>query len=77
VPNGDLCAAYDSVLHKRGFRSKGTVSRALDELRQFGWILTSRQGGRNQCSLYALIFQAIDDCKGKIDIAPTTTAPGH
>ena len=73
--NGDLCAAY-SLMSKRGFRSKGTLSRALRELKDNDWILTSRQGGKNQCSLYALTFQAIDDCKGKLDIKSTNTAPG-
>jgi len=74
--NGNLCAAYDSVLKKRGFRSKGTVARALKELRQAGWIDVSRQGGINRCSLYALTFQAVDECEGKLDINPTVT-PSH
>lgn len=73
--NGDLCAAY-SMLEKRGWKSKGTVDRSKKELLRSGWIVTSRQGGRNQCSLYALTFYAIDDCKGKLDINPTVT-PSH
>jgi hypothetical protein len=73
--NGDLCASF-SVMNKRGFRSKGTLNRALKELRQKDWILLSRMGWRNKCALYALTFHAIDDCKGKLDIKPTTTAPG-
>jgi len=74
--NGDLCAAF-SVLNKRGWKSKGTVNRAIKELIAHGWIIVSRQGGRNQCSLYALSFQAIDECKGKLDIKPTTTSLGY
>ena len=73
--NGDLCAAF-SVLKKRGWRSKGTLARAIDELKERQWVNVSRQGGRNQCSLYALTFQAIDECKGKIDIYPSNVASG-
>ena len=73
--NGDLCASF-SIMKNRGFRSKGTLNRALKELRQKDWILLSRMGWRNKCALYALTFHAIDDCKGKLDIKPTTTAPG-
>ncbi|MBI4006149.1 MAG: helix-turn-helix domain-containing protein [Gammaproteobacteria bacterium] len=73
--NGDLCASF-SVMHKRGYRSKGTLNRALKELREKDWVQLSRFGWRNKCSLYALTFHAIDDCKGKLDIQPTTTAPG-
>ncbi len=73
--NGDLSAAF-SVLQKRGWRSKGTLDRALKELRETGWITLTRQGGQNLCSLFALTFQAIDECKGKHDIPPTTVASG-
>jgi len=74
--NGDLCASY-SVMQKRGWKSKGTLNRALNELKNMGWIIVSRQGGRNMCSLYALTFQAIDDCKDKLFIKPTTLPPGN
>jgi len=73
--NGDLSAAF-SVLQKRGWRSKGTVSRALKELRKAGWIILTRQGGKNQCSLYAITFKAIDECSGKHELKPTNIAPG-
>jgi len=72
--NGDLCASF-SIMKKRGFRSKGTLNRVLKELKYRGWIQISRLGGQNKCSLYALTFHAIDDCKGKLDISATTTAP--
>jgi len=65
-----------SVLKERGWRSKGTLARAIDELKGRQWIIVSRQGGRNQCSLYALTFQAIDECKGKLDIYPSNVASG-
>lgn len=69
--NGDLCATYN-VMKKRGWKSKGTLNRAVKELVKTGFIEVSRQGGRHLCSLYALTFYAIDECKGKLDIAATT-----
>ena len=68
--NGDLSAAY-STLHKRGWKSKGTLNRAIKELLVAGFIEISRQGGRNMCSLYALTFYAIDECGGKLEIKST------
>ena len=38
--------------------------------------IVSRMGGRNTCSLYALTFQAIDECKGKLDISSSIVASG-
>ena len=73
--NGDLSATF-STLQKRGWRSKGTLSRAIKELRNIGWIILARQGGKNQCSLYAITFKAIDDCKGKHDLQPTNVSSG-
>ena len=70
--NGDLCAPC-SILQQRGWRSKGTLSKAIKELIEAGLIETSRQGGRHQCSLFALSFYAVDECKGKLDIAATST----
>lgn len=74
--NGDLCAAW-SVMQNRGWRSKDQLNKALGELQSSGWIIKTRQGGRNQCSLYAVTFQAIDECHPKrLDVPPTVTAPG-
>jgi hypothetical protein len=70
--NGDLCATF-SVMQKRGWKSKGTLNRAVKELLDVGFIEVSRQGGRHLCSLYALTFYAVDECKGKLDISPTST----
>lgn len=69
--NGDLSAAY-SLMKKRGWKSKGTLNRAIKELLETGIIEVSRQGGRHKCSLYALTFYAVDDCKGKLDIQATS-----
>lgn len=73
--NGDLCAAY-SVMQPRGWVSKGTLSEALEELLHFGLIMVSRQGGRHKATLYALTWQSIDDCNGKLDIQETSVSPG-
>lgn len=70
--NGDLCATF-SVMQKRGWKSKGTLNRAVKELLDIGFIEVSRQGGRHLCSLYALTFYAVDECKGKLDISATST----
>ena len=73
--NGDLSATF-STLQKRGWRSKGTLARSIKELRETGWIILARQGGKNHCSLYALTFQAIDECKGKHVLQPTNVSSG-
>lgn len=70
--NGDFCATF-SLMHKRGWKSKGTLNRAIKELIETGFIEVSRQGGRHLCSLYAVTFYAVDECKGKLDILPTNS----
>jgi len=64
------------MMKKRGWRSPTTLSRAKKELLERGWILVTRYGGQNLCTLYAVTFQAIDDCKGKLDCGATTCATG-
>ena len=73
--NGDLCATW-SLMHARGWKSRDTLGHALAELLHFGLIERTRQGGMHQCNLYALTWHAIDDCKGKLDCAPTREASG-
>lgn len=69
--NGDLCATW-TLMKDRGWRSKSSLEKALRELLQKGVIEKSRQGGRHKASLYALTMFAIDECKGKLDIAATS-----
>lgn len=64
--NGDLCCAWGIMKHE-GWRSRDTLERARDELERSGWILRTRQGGRNMPNLYALTFYEIDECDGKLD----------
>lgn len=75
--NGDLTLAH-SVLIKRGWRSKSTITRATAELLEAGLILRTREGRftnpNGRCALYALAWKPIDECKGKgLEIAATTT----
>ena len=72
--NGDLCAPL-SVMQKRGWKSNDQLFKARKELLDRGLILTSRQGGRNKASLFALTCLQIDDCQGKLDTPSTDVAP--
>ena len=77
--NGDLTTAY-SVLKKRGFNSKDTISRSTKELLAAGIIIQTRDGRftnpGGMCSLYALAWQAIDECPSKnLEVSPTATPP--
>ena len=51
------------------------LAKAKKELIKQDVIHLTRQGGRNKCSLYALTWFPNDECKGKLDITSTTTAP--
>ena len=70
INNGDLSATFNS-LKKKNWHSKGTLNKAIKELKEFGFIEVSRQGGRNKCSLYALTFRQVNVCNGKLDIKHT------
>lgn len=63
--NGNLDATW-SRLSRRGWRSKETVHIALRELIFGGWIVRTvkgkKLGGTHYPSLYALTWEAIDDC---------------
>ena len=76
--NGDLTIAF-SLLKDRGFKSKGTIERARDELLAANLIIKTREGQFANpggiCALYALTWQAIDECGGKLDVNPTRTPP--
>lgn len=71
--NGDLSAA-PKIMKLYGWNSQGSLHKALAELLALGFIEQTRQGGRNQCSLYAITWQPINDCKGKLDVSPTNVA---
>lgn len=71
--NGDLSAA-PKIMVLFGWKSRGSIDEALAELIANGFIEQTRQGGRNQCSLYAITWQSIDECGGKLDVKPTAVA---
>jgi len=68
--NGDLSAA-PKIMKLFGWTSQGSVHDALIELLGIGFIEQTRQGGKNKCSLYAVTWLAIDECKDKLDVPPT------
>ena len=76
--NGDLTMAF-SLLKDRGFKSKGTIERSRDELLDANLIIKTREGRftnpGGMCALYALTWQSIDECGGKLEVNPTTTPP--
>lgn len=73
--NGDLCASF-SIMQARGWRSKNTLYSAIHELEKTGFIVRTKQGGMNYGpNLFALSWEPIHECKGKLDIEPTTVPP--
>lgn len=78
--NGDLDARFSRV-RSQGWRSSGTLAKALNELLGAGFIIKTRQGGKHKPCLYALAWLPIDECldqqrRHKLDCDPTITAPG-
>ena len=74
--NGDLSCTY-SLMQHRGWKSKNHLDNARKELLEKGFIVLTRQGGRNKCSLYAVTWLQIDECNGKLDRKPTTKPLGY
>jgi hypothetical protein len=74
--NGDFSIAW-KLMSVRGWKSKQTLYAARKELIGKGFLMLTRQGGRHQCSLYAVTWQSIDECKGKLDVPATRVAPGN
>lgn len=78
VNNGDLCLA-PKVMKPYGWTSNAGLKKARDELISSGFLVLSRQGGRNKPSLYALTCYRIDDCidkrsgRTKHDLEPRET----
>lgn len=75
--NGNLCASR-TVLRPRGWTSPEVITWATRELLHFGFIIRTKRGGLHMGpNLYALTWQAIDDCKGRHHCAATKVAPGN
>lgn len=73
--NGDLDMTAKR-LRKRGWTSNDQIEKAKCELLEKGWMVLTRQGGRNMPSLFAITWWSIDACGGKLDVQPTRT-PHH
>lgn len=80
--NGDLCAAW-SLMVKRGWRSRDSLSKGVAELLHSGFVVVTRRGvagglGKKRiATLYAVTFYEIDWCGGKLDLqAPSRTFIG-
>ena len=56
--NGRLIAAW-SYLRERGWGAPLTIHRALKELEYYGFIIKTRQGGKNKFSFFALSWMQI------------------
>ena len=74
--NGDLSCTF-KLMQKRGWTSKSHLDNAKNELLEKGLIVLTRQGGRNKCNLYAITWQPIDECKGKLDRKEMSMALGY
>lgn len=73
--NGDLTATL-SMLRRRGWNSNHKITRALKELIAKNLIILTRHGGMGiGPNLYAITWQPINQCKGKLEVEPTSTAP--
>ena len=73
--NGDLCCAM-SIMKGRGWNSNDQLLKAKNELIKKNLIVLTKQGGRNfGPNLYAITWQPINACGGKLDVQSTTTAP--
>ncbi len=71
--NGDIDFTL-KTMKKWGWSSNDTITKAKNELLEKGWLVLTRQGGRNKCNLYALTLWPIDECKGKLDRKATEVA---
>jgi hypothetical protein len=72
--NGDLTIAW-TIARARGIKSNGNLRIAVQQLIDAGFVVQTRQGGRNKCSLFALAWFPIDECGGKLDVPPTRLPP--
>ena len=67
-----------SAMKIRGWNSNDQLSKARKELLEKGWIVLTKQGGLGiGPNLYAVTFQAVDDCGGKLHFPETTTPLGY
>lgn len=69
--NGYLCAAW-TLMRLRGWNSRTTLARTVQELEHYRVIERTQQGGRNRPNLFAFSFRRIDRIEGRsLDVAGT------
>lgn len=77
--NGDLSITHKELTEKYSIGiSPNSFYNSIKEMIDKGFVIKTRQGGKNMCSLYALTFMKIGDIrdkdgKRKIDYPPTET----
>ncbi|HET7064229.1 MAG TPA: hypothetical protein VFI49_08110 [Rudaea sp.] len=74
--NGDLSVPW-KLLKRRGWASEWTVKRARDELLTAGFIRKTRHGLRKMCHLYAITWEPINECPGKLLEIDEETVASH
>lgn len=73
--NGDLSAPQNRAKEIFGLSSR-TLKLALDELVDKNFLIITRQGGKNQCSLYALTCLKLNTItKNNVEIVKETFRP--
>jgi hypothetical protein len=73
--NGDLQASL-KCLKPYGWNSNRALTQARRELLERGWITKTRTGGLGMGpDLFAITWQPIDECSGKLEVKATLTAP--
>lgn len=66
--NGNISMAW-SDMRRRGWSSQGTLNTAKDALLKSGFIICTRHGGKNRCSLYAVTWEPVDAVGPAIEVA--------
>lgn len=73
--NGDLCCAF-TIMKERGWNSNDQLSKAKKELLEKRLIIKTKSGGLNLGpNLFAVTWQPINECGGKLEVSSTTNPP--
>ncbi|EHK68640.1 hypothetical protein PPL19_23132 [Pseudomonas psychrotolerans L19] len=76
--NGDLSATFTQA-QAWGMNSRTTLAKVLEELQERRLVIKTREGRFTKpggcCALFALAWQPIDECGGKIEVQSTKTPP--
>lgn len=61
--NGGLYATW-KIMQKRGWKSRDTLTKSINALLNAGFIIKTKQRGRSGASLYAIPWEAVNECEG-------------